>query len=352
MNEETRPLVSVVTPFYNTEAYLPECIESVMRQTYQNWKYVLVNNCSTDRSAEIVLHYAGMDPRLRLVNNEKFLSQVDNYNYALRQISPNSKYCKIVQADDLIFENCLEEMVRAAERAPNVALVGSYSLYDPLPVYSERPYVGHGGLPYTCRLVSGKEILRRYLAERLSLFGSPTCVMFRTSDVLASSNFFSLRSPVEDIEACFDVLQKGDFAFAHQVLTFNRRQEGSFWWKISSLDADALNKFILIHRYGRKLFNNDEFEALFRRIRSEYYRCLGDAVLRVKPLEYWEYHRAGLSTVGQKIQKPYLAWHVSRAVAEFLANPKGIAGRLLRAAASMKRLKRDQRKLGDAKVGA
>ncbi|MCI0401664.1 MAG: glycosyltransferase [Gammaproteobacteria bacterium] len=352
MNEETRPLVSVVTPFYNTETYLPECIESVMRQTYRNWEYVLVNNCSTDRSAEIAQHYAGMDPRLRLVNNEKFLTQVDNYNYALRQISPNSKYCKIVQADDLIFENCLEEMVRAAERAPNVALVGSYSLYDPLPAYSERPYVGHGGLLYTCRLVSGKEMLRRYLAERLSLFGSPTCVMFRTSDVLASSNFFSLRSPVEDTEACFDVLQKGDFAFVHQVLTFNRRQEGSFWWKISGWDADALNKFILAHRYGRKLFNNEEFEALIRNVRSEYYRCLGDAVLRVKPSEYWEYHRAGLATVGQKIQKPYFAWHVGRAVIEFLANPKRIAGRLLRAVASMKRLKRDQRKLNDAKVGA
>jgi len=47
------PLVSVVTPFYNTQAFLPECIESVLRQSYENWEYLLVDNCSTDGSGEI-----------------------------------------------------------------------------------------------------------------------------------------------------------------------------------------------------------------------------------------------------------------------------------------------------------
>ena len=50
---ESQPLVSVVTPFYNTADYLGECIESVLRQTYENWGYVLVDNCSTDGLSEI-----------------------------------------------------------------------------------------------------------------------------------------------------------------------------------------------------------------------------------------------------------------------------------------------------------
>ena len=125
MSMNTAPLVSVVTPFYNTEVYLAECIKSVLTQTYQNWEYVLVNNCSTDRSHEIAQHYVEKDRWLRLIHNEQFLTQIPNYNHALRQISPESKYCKIVQADDWIFPNCLAEMVRVAESAPNVALVGS-----------------------------------------------------------------------------------------------------------------------------------------------------------------------------------------------------------------------------------
>jgi len=51
----TPPLVSVVTPFHNTEAYLGECIESVLAQTFDNWEYTIVDNQSTDASVEIAM---------------------------------------------------------------------------------------------------------------------------------------------------------------------------------------------------------------------------------------------------------------------------------------------------------
>jgi glycosyltransferase involved in cell wall biosynthesis len=47
------PLVSILTPVYNGEKYLAECIRSVLAQTYQNWEYTIVNNCSTDKTLEI-----------------------------------------------------------------------------------------------------------------------------------------------------------------------------------------------------------------------------------------------------------------------------------------------------------
>src|SRR5688572_28821121 len=116
------PLVTVVTPFYNTAEYVGECIESVLAQTYQNWDYVLVDNKSTDGSAEIAQRYAEKDKRLRVIQNKNFLTQVENYNHALRQVSPICKYCKVVQADDWIYPNCLQEMVSAAESFENVSL--------------------------------------------------------------------------------------------------------------------------------------------------------------------------------------------------------------------------------------
>jgi len=98
-----QPLVSVVTPFYNTREFLAECIESVLRQTYANWEYVLVNNKSTDGSEEVVQPYVERFPdKIRLIHTDSFLTQVQNYNFALAQISPHSKYCKMVQADDWI----------------------------------------------------------------------------------------------------------------------------------------------------------------------------------------------------------------------------------------------------------
>ena len=46
--QTNQPLVSVITPVYNGEKHLAECVESVLAQTYQHWKYVIVDNCSSD----------------------------------------------------------------------------------------------------------------------------------------------------------------------------------------------------------------------------------------------------------------------------------------------------------------
>ncbi|HEY7681550.1 MAG TPA: glycosyltransferase family A protein, partial [Gemmatimonadales bacterium] len=107
MTQAAEPLVSVVTPFYNAEPYLAECIESILGQNYRNFEHVLVNNCSTDRSAEKAQAYAERDARIRLVHNTTFLTQVQNLNHAVAQISPDSVYCKIVLADDFLFPTCL-----------------------------------------------------------------------------------------------------------------------------------------------------------------------------------------------------------------------------------------------------
>jgi glycosyltransferase involved in cell wall biosynthesis len=61
VSSREEPLVSVVTPVYNGEEFLAECIESVLAQTYSNIEYTIVNNCSTDRSLDIALSYAAQD---------------------------------------------------------------------------------------------------------------------------------------------------------------------------------------------------------------------------------------------------------------------------------------------------
>src|SRR6476660_9156223 len=128
MRPDTQPLVSVLTPVYNGEQYLAECIDSVLAQTYQNWEYCIVNNCSTDRTLDIAQKYADKDKRIRIHNNTTFVGCDANGNIAFRQISPNSKYCKVVHADDWLFSDCIMQMVELAEANPNVAIVGAYAL--------------------------------------------------------------------------------------------------------------------------------------------------------------------------------------------------------------------------------
>jgi glycosyltransferase involved in cell wall biosynthesis len=65
-----KPFVSVVTPVYNGADFLAECIDSVLSQTYDNFEYLIVNNCSTDGTLAIALDYAKKDPRIRVHSNE------------------------------------------------------------------------------------------------------------------------------------------------------------------------------------------------------------------------------------------------------------------------------------------
>ena len=144
----TGPLVSVVTPFYNTAPHLAECIESVLKQSYTHFEYILMDNCSTDGSGEIAETYAARDPRIRLIRCAQFLQQIPNYNRALLQISNDSKYCKIVEADNHIFPDCLRLMVQAFQQSESIGLVSSYFLAGNL--------LRGSGYPYPMTMMSGR----------------------------------------------------------------------------------------------------------------------------------------------------------------------------------------------------
>jgi glycosyltransferase involved in cell wall biosynthesis len=115
-----------VTPFHNTEAFLPECIGSVLRQTHRRFEYILVDNASDDGSFAIADRLK--DDRRRLIRTDRFLSQVQNFNFALTQISADSRCCKMVLADDWIYPECLEKMVAAAEAAPRAVIVSAFTM--------------------------------------------------------------------------------------------------------------------------------------------------------------------------------------------------------------------------------
>ena len=65
------PLVSILIPFKNTEAYLDDCITSILCQTYSNWELLIVDDASTDLSYSIVEGYAKKDPRIKLLRNTR-----------------------------------------------------------------------------------------------------------------------------------------------------------------------------------------------------------------------------------------------------------------------------------------
>lgn len=288
-NPAAQPLVSIVTPVYNGAQYLSECIESVLAQTYPHWEFIIVDNCSTDGSPEIARTYAARDPRIRVYENPDFLRALPNHNAALRQISPASKYCKIVFADDWIFPECLERMVALAEEQPSVGIVGAYVL--------EGTEVACTGLQYPSRLVSGREICRRHLLEGLYVFGSPNSVLYRSDLVKTKDRFFNEANVHADTEVCFELLKNSDFGFVHQVLTFTRVRPGSRTAASNEMQTCYAGMLQILVTLGPEYLSPGELQDYFRRHASEYYEFLGKSLL-LGQNKAIDYHRGKLVGAG------------------------------------------------------
>ena len=291
---ERAPFVSVVTPFYNTAAYLKECIESVLAQTHEGFEYLLVNNASTDGSREIAARYAARDSRIRLHDNEQFVDQVANYNGALARISSESKYVKIVQADDAIYPECLARMVQLAEREPTVGLVSSYWL--------EGDALAGTGIPWRVERLSGRDACRLMLLEGCFPIGSPSNVLYRADIVRKRKPFYRPGRYHEDTEAAYEILLDYDLGFVHQVLTFCRTDNLSITNSVRDLNPFWLDYLLVVHTYGPRVLTPEEFFRRSKQVRTAYFRFLGRALLRLPGRRFWDYHRGGLATLGWKLR--------------------------------------------------
>lgn len=317
MADRTGPFVSVVTPYYNTEAYLAQCIESVLAQTHGHFEYVLVDNCSTDRSAAIARQYAERDPRIRLVSNSTFLTQTQNLNHSLAQIAPESAYCKIVQADDFIFPECLERMLAVAEAHPWVGVVGAFTLLG----WKDRAEVYLDGLRYPGAAIPGREICRQFLLHERFVTGNPTCTMLRADLVRNRRPFYNEISPVEDIDVMFELLRDADFGFVHQVLTYTRRENDSIMSGFQTFGVLLTTSLIAIRRYGSTFLTPEELQPRRRAIEHRYYGFLGGAVWERRPVKFWAFHRTSTAWSGTPLSRGRVAGYAALAILTRLLNP-------------------------------
>lgn len=292
------PLVSVVTPVYNGEQYLAECIESVLAQSYENWEYVIVNNCSTDDTLAIAEKYVQRDARIRIHNNRDFLSAVDNWNHALHQMSPESEYCKVLHADDWLMPECLTQMVKVAEAHPSAGLVGAYRLLSG-PAGVE---IRGQGFPYPDSLMGGRELSRLVLLDQLHVFGTPSSLLVRSNLIYEREEFYNKNEHAKyngDAQACYEVLQTTDFGFVHQVLTGTRQHDKSLTSTFSSRFNTLLSgRLFLLVTYGPIYLTNQEYDQRLQELMNAYHNFLGYSVLHLKEKAFWKYHLSIFKELG------------------------------------------------------
>jgi len=205
-------MVSIVSPVYNGEKYLRNCIEGVLKQTFRNFEYIILDNASTDGTAGIIDEYAGKDDRIKVFRNPETLRIIDNWNECRRYISPETVWVKYAFADDILFPNCVEAMVEAGERVENIGFVSSYHLRG--------RQVENVGLPIGQEVADGKSMLKQHILRKLHVcLNSPNTVMYKRA-VLDELGGFDNAFFHADSELAFRILDKYDLGFVHQVLSW------------------------------------------------------------------------------------------------------------------------------------
>ena len=113
-----KPLVSIMMPAYNAGKYIRRAIQSVLVQTYENWELIIVDDCSTDNTYEIVANYK--DPRIRILRHEQNMGVGPSRNDALS--ASRGQWVTVLDADDQWLPERLDRLMKETERREDLFL--------------------------------------------------------------------------------------------------------------------------------------------------------------------------------------------------------------------------------------
>ena len=215
------PQITVAMPVYNGEGYVHLAIQSVLDQTYSDFELLIVDNCSTDGTLEVIKAFS--DPRIRLHVNSSNLGMVGNWNRSVELAT--GEYIKFLSHDDLLDTTCLEEQIAGFMRhkQENIGIVTCKKKI----INKDGKKVMPGfGLRGQSRTISGSVAIRKSIRSGRNIIGEPSVVLINTS-VLKASGPFELPEFTPDIKMWFKILRKNDLYFINKTLASYRISEQS-----------------------------------------------------------------------------------------------------------------------------
>lgn len=209
------PKVSVLIPTYNYARFLPEAIESVLRQDFHDYEILIVDDGSTDNSAEIVAPFC-RDSRIVFEVNQTNLGMVGNWNFCLQKA--RGEYVKYLFGDDkLSGHQALGKLAAMLDTHPSAVLATSARKIideNSRPILSWNDWKKPG-----CH--NGRSVILACLRSQKNLVGEPTAVMFRRT--FAQRGFNPEYRQIVDLEMWVHLLEQGDMVFDPEELCCFRR---------------------------------------------------------------------------------------------------------------------------------
>lgn len=276
-----RPAISVIIPLYNDEKYIGACLESLLAQTFSNFEVVVVDDCSTDNSVEIVENYMSkFGEKLTLLHTEE-----NSGGGALPRNKglyfSRGEYVFFVDSDDFLTNTALEEIYESAKD------------FDADVVYCERNFeVDESGenvrlvTHQSDKIVEKPTFETEILAKRVNIvlehdiWGTPWCSLIRRDFLIENEIIFPNLSPCEDYFWTLNL-----YFFAKKFLrvplaVYHWRQTEKSAIRGKETAEDKFNLWLHPAIFGLKYLDNILGKLKFFRENSDFRHAVLDFVVK------------------------------------------------------------------------
>ena len=244
----TEPLVSVIIPNYNHAQYLEQRLNSVFNQTYTNFEVIILDDCSTDNSLEVITRY----------NDNPHLSQVvvneTNAGNTFKQWQKGIRLAKgeiiwIAESDDYCELNLLEELVSAYTFRHNIVLA-----YAPVVFTDDAGDVlGYYSKEWHTQYIRGSRFVRNYLAFD-NVIHNASCAIFSKEVATSISNEYLKYRGVGDWWFWTLIAEKGNVAIVNKHLSYFRRYIGTTTNRLTLIGDNSRGYYELLEYIKRHYF--------------------------------------------------------------------------------------------------
>lgn len=256
------PKFSIIIPIYNTEKYLKECVDSVLKQDFENYELILVDDGSTDNSVKICDEYAEQDKRVKVIHKPNG-GLSDARNCGTRESI--GEYIIFLDSDDFIHENSLSKISKTCEEknADIIFLKGFKFFTDTRETQELDEDLNMDEL-------KNKEEKLNYITSLKKFPGSACTKTFRREFILANELFFEKGLVSEDIEWMIRALKASKTIDYNNTPYYYYRQNraGSITHTVKARNVNALIE--IIKKHAIKNPNNKEDECINNFLAYEY----------------------------------------------------------------------------------
>jgi glycosyltransferase involved in cell wall biosynthesis len=243
MREVMNPLISICMPNYNYGTYIKEAIESILSQTYSNFELIIVDDASTDNSAEIIKSFN--DPRIKLHRNPSNIFMFPTINKAIKQAK--GEIIAVIHSDDLYEKTFLEEIVKSYNEYPDKKVfITGVNFYHSESNYKIpwHPYKSGG-------IKSQKEVL--LILANYNNIGNGVNVAIHKDCIDKVGFFTETYKYIGDFDYWLRLAEEYDFVYIPKILANYRIHDSNI--------THSLVKDMIFFREGYEVFNKNISES-------------------------------------------------------------------------------------------